>query len=316
MEIMKKITIILCVLIAVLSVPVFAAGQTEGMVEELRLGTASMGGAYFPVGQGISNLVSEYAEGLTMVPIVTEGGIQNPRLIDSKDVEFAITNIALSNSAKAGTAPYDKVMNIAAVASLYPSILHAFTLANSSINSFADLKGKRVAVGPAGGGTIQMLEEIFKVYGMTVKDITPSYLSYSDGFSQLADGNVDAAFGLSGYPAAAVMQTIATNKIKAIQIEKDKIKAILNAVPVYDEFVVAKDVYKLEADAVFLGQQNILITQADMSDEIVYSVVKALFENLPEFAATNSSAKQISIERAPKTVIPLHPGAAKYYAEK
>ena len=71
------------------------------------------------------------------------------------------------------------------------------TLKFSSIDGIADLKGKRAVVGPAGGGTIVMLKQVFGLHGMSMDDITPSFLSYGDGFSQLADGNVDAAFAVS-----------------------------------------------------------------------------------------------------------------------
>lgn len=123
---------------------------------ELRIGTASQGGAFYPVGQAISTLVNSHADDLTMVPIVTQGSVQNPKLVHSGEIDIGITNNNLSVLANKGAAMYKKngKMNLRAVGALHFSILHMMTLKDSSINLISDLKGKRIAVGPAGGGTI------------------------------------------------------------------------------------------------------------------------------------------------------------------
>lgn len=305
---MKRIVSIL-LLAAIILLPAAAQKKTE-----LLIGTASMGGAFYPVGQGIANLVTKYSPKFSMVPVVTGGAVENPRLVVGGDVDIAITNANIAYFAHSGSAPYDKKLDIACVASLYPSVLHMVVLAKSSINNFADLKGKRVAVGPAGGGTLDILKVLLEEYGMTMKDITPSYLAYGDGFSEMADGNVDAAFALSGYPAAAVMQTIATNKIKFIEIEPGKLASIMKKYPYYSDITIGKDVYKTDSEAVLIGVQNVLIVKRTLPEDTVFQITKALFDNLPEFAAANANAKQIDPRKASQVPIPLHPGAQKFYS--
>lgn len=307
---MKKLVFI-ALIVALIAAPAFGQKKTE-----LLMGTASMGGAFYPVGQGIANLVTKYSGAYSMVPVVTGGAVENPRLIDSGDVDFAITNANIAYFAFMGTAPYTKKLAISSVASLYPSVLHMAVLANSSINDFGDLKGKRVAVGPAGGGTLDILKVLLEEYGMTIKDITPSYLAYGDGFSEMSDGNVDAAFALSGYPASAVMQTVATKAIKFITIQPAKLESIIKKYPYYTDITVTKDTYKTQKDAVMIGVQNVLIVRKDLSVDLVYAITKALFDNLPEFAAANANAKQIDIKKAAQVPTPLHAGAEKYYAGK
>lgn len=307
---MRKIAVLMAATV-LLAFPSFGQKQTE-----LIIGTASMGGAFYPMGQGIANLVTKYANGLSMVPVVTGGAVENPRLLMSGDVDIAITNANIAYFAVAGKAPFEKKMDIACVASLYPSVLHMVTLAKSPIRNFADLKGKRVAVGPAGGGTLDILKVLLEEYGMSMKDITPSYLAYADGFSEMADGNVDAAFALSGYPAAAVMQTIATNKIRFIEIDPAKLASIMRKYPYYTDITLPASLYKTDGDAVVIGVQNVLIVKKEMSEDTVYKIVKALFDNLPEFAATNANAAQINKAKASRVPIPLHPGAAKYFVGK
>lgn len=307
---MKKLVLVLSIM-TIISAPAFAQKKTD-----LLIGTASMGGAFYPVGQGISNLVTKYSGSYVMTPVVTGGAVENPRLIASGDVDLGITNANIAYFAYNGTSPYNKKLDIAAIANLYPSVLHMAVLAKSPINNFSDLKGKRVAVGPAGGGTLDILKVLLEEYGMTMKDITPSYLSYGDGFTQMADGNVDAAFALSGYPASAVMQTVATNEIKFIEIAPDKLANIIRKYPYYTDVTVSKNVYRTKADAVLIGVQNVLVVKKGFSEDLVYAVTKALFANLPEFAAANANAKQIDVKKASQTPIPLHAGAEKYFAGK
>ncbi|NJN39830.1 MAG: TAXI family TRAP transporter solute-binding subunit [Gammaproteobacteria bacterium] len=283
--------------------------------EELRIGTASQGGAFYPIGQGISNLVTKYAGGgMTMVPVVTAGGVQNPLLIESGEVNIGITNTNLALLANEGKGPYkDKKINLAAVAALHPSVLSMVTLAGSPIKTFADIKGKRVAVGPAGGGTLVFVNRLLEVHGMTIKDITPSFLSYNDGFSQLADGNVDAAFALAGYPTAAVTQARATKDIRFIRIPDDKFDAMLKKYPYYTRVAIPKATYRLDEDAIVLGVNNVLVVRSDMSADKVYAITKAVFDHLDEFKAENANARQIDPKASLSLPIKLHPGAARYF---
>lgn len=283
--------------------------------DELRIGTASQGGAFYPVGQAISTLVSKYASDITMVPIVTSGSVENPRLINSGEVDVGITNNNLSVLANKGIGPYKKsgAMALRSLGSLHFSVLHMMTLDGSDINSVADLKGKRIAVGPAGGGTIPFLNQILGLEGLSMDDITPSFLSYGDGFSQLADGNVDAAFALSGYPAGAVMQAQANKKLKFIALTDAQVKAALGKYPNYNKVIVPGDTYNTDADGTLLGVNNMLIVDAGMNEETAYKITKAIYDHMDEFRAENALANQIEPERSLSLKIPLHPGAAKYF---
>lgn len=292
-----------------------AASVFSAQAQELRIGTASQGGAFYPMGQAISSLVNKHAEGLTMVPIVTPGSVANPRLVNSGEVELGITNNNLSVLANKGVGPYKKsgAMELRALGSLHYSILHMMTLADSPINSIADLKGKRIAVGPAGGGTIPFLGQVLGLQGLTIDDITPSFLSYSDGFSQLADGNVDAAFALSGYPAGAVMQAQANKKLKFIKFSADELASALDKYKNYNKVTVPADVYNTADDGTVLGVNNMLIVDAGMSDETAHAITKAIYDNMEEFIGENALAKQIVPENSLNLKIPLHPGSAKYF---
>jgi hypothetical protein len=250
---------------------------------------------------------------MTMVPVVTAGSVKNPDLVASGEVDIGITNTNLALLAIAGKGPYKQKLELAAVAALHPSVLSMVTLAGSPINTFADIKGKRVAVGPAGGGTLSFVQRLLEMHGMTMKDITPSFLSYNDGFSQLADGNVDAAFALAGYPAAAISQARATKELKFIRLTDEKLDAMLKKYPYYTRVVVPKATYRLDEDAVVLGVSNVLVVRTDMPADKVYAITKAVFDHLDEFKAENANARQIDPKASLALPVPLHPGAARYF---
>ncbi|WP_306146264.1 TAXI family TRAP transporter solute-binding subunit [Roseibium sp. MMSF_3412] len=283
--------------------------------EELRIGTASLGGAFYPMGQSISNLVNKYAGGdITMVPVVTGGSVQNPRLIDSGEVEIAITNNNLAVLAVNGKGPYKTgAIEMSAVAALHPSVLHMIVLEGSDIQTIEDIKGKRVAVGPAGGGTLGFMNFLLPLHGMSMDDITPSFLSYSDGFSQLSDGNVDAAFALSGYPAGAVMQAAAGNKLRFISFSDGILDKALEKNGAFKAVEIPADVYGTAEPGTVIGVNNMLIVPNTLSADVVEKVVSSVFDNLEEFQAENANAKQIDPANSLNLAIPLHEGAARYF---
>ena len=291
------------------------ASTVAATAEELRIGTASLGGAFYPIGQGISNLVNKYAgNDLTMVPVVTGGSVQNPRLVGSGEVDIAITNNNLAVLATKGVGPYKNgAIDIKAIAALHPSVLHMIVLEGSDIKSFEDIKGKRVAVGPAGGGTLGFMNFLLPLHGMTLDDFTPSFLSYADGFSQLSDGNVDAAFALSGYPASAVMQAGASNKLRFIEFSPGKLDEALGKNAAFKAVEIPADVYSTDAPGTVIGVNNMLIVPSDTDADKVHAIVSSVFDNLDEFKAENANAKQINPEDSKNLAIPLHEGAARYF---
>lgn len=312
-EVLMNITKALAV-VAVAGASVLVAPQIASAQEELRIGTASLGGAYYPMGQAISNMVIQHAEGYEMLPIVTGGGAENPRLIDSGEVEFAIAPASLGFFAYSGRGPYPDALDIRAVGTLHSSILHMVTLPGSRIETIEDLRGRRVAVGPAGGGTLNVMRDVLAVHGMSMEDINPSFLSYADGFSQLADGSVDASFALAGFPTSAVVQTGATNELQFIELSTEMMAALREEYPYYSEVSVPADVYDTGEPVTVVGSANMLITHADADLELVQTIAAAIYGNLDDLIAENALAAQIVPERSLDLPIPLHPGAEAYFS--
>jgi TRAP transporter TAXI family solute receptor len=296
-----------------LAVAAMALVSGTASAQDLRIGTASLGGAYYPMGQALSNMVDKHAEGYSMVPIVTGGGAENPRLIEAGEIDLGIAPASLSFLAVAGKGPYKEPLNIKAMGQLHSSVLHMVTLPGNDISTIADLKGKRVAVGPAGGGTLSIMRNLLSLYDMTLEDITPSFLSYGDGFSQLSDGNVDAAFALAGFPTSAVMQAGATKELSFIELTDERMTELTTKFPYYSTVTLPADVYDTADDVVVIGSANMLIASGDMDDARATTLLEAIYGNLDDLISDNALAAQIVPKASLDLPIPLHPAAQAYF---
>ncbi len=296
------------------AIALFAIASSAATAQEkLRIGTASLGGAYYPMGQALSSMVNKHAEGYEMVPIVTGGGAENPRLVDSGEVDLGIAPASLSFLAIKGKGPYKEALNIQAMGTLHSSVLHMVTLPGSGIETLEDLKGKRVAIGPAGGGTLSIMRNLLKLVDMSIEDIVPSFLSYADGFSQLADGNVDASFALAGFPTSAVLQTGATKELQFIELSDEMMDKVTSTYPYYSNATVPADAYNSGKDITVVGSANMLIASGDMDEARATDLLKAIYGNLDDLVSENALAKQIVPEKSLDLPIPLHPAAKAYF---
>ncbi len=304
------------VIIAFATAVVLTACAPPADRQEFRLGTAALGGAYYPLGQGIASLVTRNADGISMVPIVTRGALENPRLVAGGELEMALTNADLAYFAHRGEGPYESPLDILAAGALHPSVLHLIARAGGDVPTFAELRGKRLAIGPAGGPTVTLTDLLLQSHGMTLDDVVPSFLSYSDGFTQLGDGNVDAAFALAGYPAAAVMQTRATQELAFIHVDDAVIRQFVADNPYYYPVDLPPTVYDTQTGSTVLAIANVLIVRGSEPEDTVYEVVESIYGNLAELRETNAIAGQIDAARSVELPLPLHPGAARYFAEQ
>jgi TRAP transporter TAXI family solute receptor len=283
---------------------------------ELRVGTASLGGAYYPLGQGIANLINAHVPGRSMIPVVTRGAVDNPRLLTTGDIDLGITNADLAYFAYQGQAPYPAPLAVLAAGALHPSVLHMVVLERSGIRTFSDLRGKRVAVGPVGGPTALMAQRLLEAHGLSLDDVVASYLAYSDGFGQLTDGNVDAAFALAGFPAAGVVQTQASQAIALIDLDASRLAGMLADNPYYRLLDIPAASYGLAADTTALAVDNLLLVRRDEDPDLVYAMTEAIYSHLDELTEHDAVARYIDPTQSMRLAVPLHPGAQRYFEQR
>jgi len=284
--------------------------------KRMSIGTASMGGAYYPVGTGIASLVNKYVPQVDVRVEVTGGAVENPRLVGGGKTDLGIANTSTAYFARRGMKPYPKALPIQALAYMYPSTLHMVTRKDFDVRTLADIKGRRVAVGPAGGGTISLLGRLLTVFDMSIKDFKPNYISYKDGSLALQDGNVDASILLAGAPTSAVLELSVRTPIRFLRVEESDIQKFLKKFPYYVRVVIPKSYYKTEGDVLSVGAGNVLIVNEAMSEDLAYKITAALYNHVEEFRKVHPATKVVNLKAAPNAVIPLHPGAARYYGEK
>ncbi|WP_206812451.1 TAXI family TRAP transporter solute-binding subunit [Paradesulfitobacterium ferrireducens] len=298
-----------------------AGGTTPAKTKNISLSTGAQSGTYYPLGTAIANVWTQAGIGLNVTAEATGGSVENARLIGSKDTEVGFVESLIADWAYNGKEIFKdkKVENLRGLASLYPNTVQTVVKADSGIKSFADLKGKKVAVGIQGGSSPITMGAILEVYGLTMNDIKPQYVAFGPGIDLLKDGQVDAVLVDAGAPNSSIIDIATQHQINILSIEPDKIKQIREKYPFFSDVVtIPKGTYKgVDQDVTTTGSLAALFVTADMPDDLVYNMTKTLFEKKDDIAKVHEKGKSIDLKKAVDGFsIPLHPGAEKYYKEK
>lgn len=299
------------------------APETGKTIKDIAIGTAASGGAWYPIGAVMSDIVSTSDLGISATVQTTGGGIENCKLTNNGDCELSITIGYLAYNAQNGIDPYEgaRMDNISCLfGGLSTGVMQVVLPGNSSIQTFADLKGKKVAVGPAGGGAITCLSACLEYEGVSYSDITPTYVSYDEGVTMMTDGHVDAAIVYGGIPTSAVSTLVASNTdFRFLALTEEEQSAILEEYTYFVPVTIPADMYNQGEDVLTLGTPNIVIVSSDMPEDVVYDLCSLFFtdENLEKIHNSQPSAKGLTLEKAAtQTSIPLHPGAERFFQEK
>jgi TRAP transporter TAXI family solute receptor len=311
-------------LIAVFAVAVLVGSHEMSPAQtfqELAIATASSGGAWFPIGAGMSEVIKRSLPGVQARVQTTGGGVENVKLVHDGKVEIGITISYLAYNGYNAIDPYtSKMQNIRTLFSgLSTGVMQVLVPAGSKIKSVGDLKGKKVSVGPAGGGALTVLNDIFQEYGFKMGNITASYVAYDEGVTMMTDGHIDASVVYAALPTPAV-KTLATgtHSFRMLDLEENIQKTLLSKYPYYIPVTITKEVYGLPYDVRVVGTPNIVIVSSKLPDDLVYRMTKAFFEpaGLEMIRNSHPSARPLSLEKAAVAPVPLHPGAEKFYREK
>jgi len=315
---MRKVFVIL-ITVLVAAVGSFATGQTEAAapVKEVQLNWAAAGvtGTYYPLSVGMANIINKYYPEIKITIETTGGGVENARLVGAGDNDIGLANSNYCLFALQGVEPYKQAYKLHSVAYLYPTAMHFIVKADSPIRSIADMKGRKVAVGPAGGGTIQVLRDMLPFYGLQESDLRLSYISFADGSNALRDGNVDVNMVIAGPPATAAKELAETVKVRFIPVEREIIKKMYDKYGYYVPVVFPKAMYNTPEDVLTIGGGVQWIVRDGLDADVVYKMTKAVFDHLPEAAAIHPIAQYIKPADAIQVSVPLHPGAEKYFRE-
>jgi len=313
----KSLLLISCLL---LSVVVFAAGQTEqaqagGMY---LMGTGSATGNYYNFGSMLAQVMNTHTK--TNITVTSTGGsIENVRLLVSGENELALIQTDVNNYALNGTEQFagNPQKGFSAVTACYPELVQIVVSKKSGIKTVSDMAGKKICVGAAGSGYEVAARQILTAYGMDYDDIDERFLSQAEGKNALQDGQIDAFFMCSGYPNANVTELSLNGNIDVLSIDGKHMAILLEKYPFYSSFTTTDDQYNLGHSITTAAVIAILVASDKIPATEVYDMTKAIYENLPELQSLNSKAKYMSLEGAFRGIPGnFHPGAVKYYKEK
>lgn len=285
----------------------------------LSIATGGTSGTYYPIGGAIAKVLNENVDNMNASAQSTGASVTNTRLIYNQEVELAILQNDIASYAVGGENQFadNQVNNMSGVAVLYPEVIQIIVRSDAGVDSIEDLKGKSVAVGAPGSGAEANASQILDFFGLTYDDIQEDYLSFGEAASRLKDRQIDAAFLTAGIPTAAVMDVAATQDIKLLNFSDEDIESLNEAYPYLTGVTVPAGTYNgLDNDIQTVALKAILVAESSLSEEVVYNITKAIFENRDTLIAAHDRARDIKLEDALKGMtVELHPGAQKYYDE-
>jgi TRAP transporter TAXI family solute receptor len=285
--------------------------------ERLSIGTGGTGGLFYVIGAGLADTMNKNLDNVTTRAEVTGASVENNRRVAAGQMTLGLSSSSTLFEAKNGTGPFEAggALDVAAIAYLYPAVLQIATIDGTGVNSFEDLKGKRVSMGPPGSNASVLATRLFEEYGI-FQDITPRFLSYNEGVKALVNGQVDATVVLAGAPTAALIDLDSQRDMKMLSADSAKLATLIAKYPFYQSYTMPAGTYPdMTVSAVVINDPAVLFTSGQEDQTRIYEITKVIFDNLDELGKVHPQAKNISVKTAPKTPVALHPGAAKYFNE-
>jgi len=211
-----------------------------------------------------------------------------------------------------------KKQKILSMAIMYPNLLQLVTLKKSPITNVEQIKGKTISSGSPGSGTNFMAEVVFKALGIPLNSYKDTRLSFTESSNALRDGTIKLGTWSVGPGTSSIMDLATTHDVRIIPFTPEQTKKVLAANKTYSSVELAGGVYKgVDKPVPTIGVWNVLICQKSLDTDLVYKLVKALYEHNDYLCKIHPSAAYTTPENAVKySPIPLHPGTIKYLKEQ
>lgn len=322
---MKRILAIVLTLVMVLSLAACGTAATSSDAEPqgataMAMGTGSPTGTYYAYGGVIGQYIKNNA-GISVNAVSTGGSKDNIQGIDVGDYQLGTVQSDVMHYAWNGTRAFEeegKLTTFRTVAGLYAEAVQLVTT-NPNIKSVADLKGKKVSIGAPGSGVYFNAVDILEAAGLSEKDINPQYQNFDQSADALKDGKIDAAFIVAGAPTPAITELCMTNaKTKIVPIDGDIAEKLMKDNTFYSVYKIPANSYSnQDKEITTVTVKATLIVSADATEDDVYNITKAIFDNIEAISNEHAKGAELSLENATEGLtVPFHAGAAKYFKEK
>jgi TRAP transporter TAXI family solute receptor len=303
-----------------LFIPVVSLALAQKEIQ-LSIAAGGTGDVYYPMAGGIADILSRYIPHLKANAEVTAGSVTNCHLVGRGKADLALIMADMGWEAFQGKGKFGAKIPLRTVAVLYPSSMHVVTREGTGIARVADMRGRRISTGAPESGTEAKSLRILKAYGLDPdRDMERDRLGPSESASALKDRKIDAYFWDGDLPTASVTDLGATPgfKIKLIGHDDAISKMREKYGPLYVKGIVPAKTYPgQDEDVPIVVVWNLLVCNERMREDLVYEVVKVLFDHQSEFVSAHKEAKWLSLEpQIYGSPIPFHPGAIRYFTEK
>lgn len=314
---MKKFIAITLTFLVVLSLASCGTGGSGSV--KMTMGTGGTAGTYYGYGGVLGQYIKNSA-GIDVTVVSTDGSKANIQGIQSGNYQLGTVQSDVMSYAWDGTRAFEaegKVTSFRTVAGLYAEAVQLLTM-DPDIKTVADLKGKSVSIGAPGSGVYFNAIDVLTAAGLKESDIKAQYQSFADSADALKDGKIDAAFIVAGPPTPAITEICTTNSAYLVPIDGKIAEKLMAECPFYTEFVIPAGTYNgQKKDVKTVTVKATLIVSADASDDDVYNLTAAIFDNIEAITKENAKGAELSLENASSGItVPYHPGAAKYFKEK
>lgn len=303
-----------------------ALTATDAIAQQqfVSIGTGGITGVYYPTGGAICRLVNKDRKehGIRCSAESTGGSIYNINTLRAGELEFGVAQSDWQYHAYNGTSEFadqGAFEGLRAVFSVHPEPVTIIARDDSGVDNITDLKGKRLNIGNPGSGTRGTWEVIEKALGWSRDDLKlAAELKSAETGQALCDDKIDAYFWLVGHPSALTQETLATCDSHLVNARGEEIDKLVADTPYYRKATIPAGMYGDNPDIETFGVGATFVTSADVSDDVVYTVVKAVFDNFDQFKALHPAFQHLKEEEMIKDGLsaPLHPGAVKYYKER
>jgi uncharacterized protein len=288
------------------------------------VGTGGVTGVYYAVGGAICRLMNKDRQktGIRCSVESTGGSVFNVNAIKSDELDFGMTQSDVQYNAFKGEAQFkaSPVSDLRVVFSVHPEPFTVLARKEAGVVKFEDFKGKRFNVGNPGSGTRASMEQLLEAMKWTMKDFSlAAELKADEQGPALCDNKIDGFYYGVGHPSAAIQDPTTTCGAQLVPLTGPAIDALIKNYPYYSVATIPGGLYSGNPNpTTTYGVRALLVTSAKASDEVVYNLVKAVFDNFDEFKKLHPAFAVLDPKDMIKAGItaPLHPGAQKYYKEK
>jgi TRAP transporter TAXI family solute receptor len=308
--------------VATATLPQVASAQQQKFIT---VGTGGVTGVYYPAGGAICRLVNRdrAKHGLRCSVESTGGSVANVNLLKSGEIEFGVAQSDVQFNATKGQGQFQKdgaMGDLRAVFALHPEPFTVVARKEANIAKFEDFKGKRFNVGNPGSGTLASMNELLGAMGWKMSDFgLASELRPDEHGPALCDGKIDGFFYAVGHPSANIQDPTTICGAKLVSLTGPAVDKLVKERPYYAVATIPGGMYPNNPQpTTTFGVQATIVSSAKVPADVVYTVVKTVFDNLDEFKKLHPALAHLKPEDMIKNGLsaPLHEGAVKYYKEK